>query len=200
MLLNGVRWDEARSLAMTCGRNREPDERQDPANTTMGERKMPVSLRESLNEITNPANLDASVKEIFEVMLGASCGREDGELKPEADWVTAVVGFGGVLSGACVFRSGGQAARRVAERMTGVAFAEVDDTVKDGIGELCNMLAGSWKGKVPELAAHCGLSVPAVITGREYELHVQAPEFRLRHVYGFDGVRFEVTILCDGIA
>jgi chemotaxis protein CheX len=61
------------------------------------------------------------------------------------------------------------------------------------------MLAGSWKGKVPELAAHCGLSVPAVITGRNYNLHVQAPEFRLQHVYAFDGMKFEVTILCDGL-
>ena len=51
----------------------------------------------------------------------------------------------------------------------------------------------------PELAAHCGLSVPAVITGCDYRLHVQAPEFRLHHVYAFDGTRFEVTILCDGL-
>ena len=48
------------------------------------------------------------------------------------------------------------------------------------IGEICNMLAGTWKGKVPELAANCGLSVPAVITGRDYNLHVQAPEFQLQ--------------------
>ena len=70
--------------------------------------------------------------------------------------------------------------------MTGMEFHEVDDTVKDGIGEICNMLAGAWKGKVPELAANCGLSVPAVITGRDYRLHVQAPEFQLHHAYRFD--------------
>ena len=47
--------------------------------------------------------------------------------------------------------------------MTGMIghFDAMDDTVKDGIGEICNMLAGAWKGKVPELAANCGLSVPA---------------------------------------
>ncbi|HWE87548.1 MAG TPA: chemotaxis protein CheX [Terracidiphilus sp.] len=165
----------------------------------MGDKGTPVSLRESLSEIADPRNLDACVMEVFELMLGANCRREDGDLEPEADRVTAVVGLGGILSGACVFRSGGEAARHVAALMTGMEFAAVDDTVKDGIGELCNMLAGSWKGKVPELAARCGLSVPAVITGSNYELHVQAPEFRLRHVYAFDGVRFEVTILCDGI-
>jgi chemotaxis protein CheX len=78
-------------------------------------------------------------------------------------------------------------------------FTEVDDIVKDAIGEMCNILAGAWKGKVPDLAANCGLSVPAVITGRDYHLHVQAPEFRLVHSYRFDDASFEVTIVCDGI-
>jgi chemotaxis protein CheX len=61
------------------------------------------------------------------------------------------------------------------------------------------MLAGAWKGKVPDLAANCGLSIPAVITGRDYNLHVQAPEFTLHHTYKFDGASFEVTIICDGL-
>jgi chemotaxis protein CheX len=163
------------------------------------ENGMPLSLRESLGEIADPRNLDATVEEICQMMLGVNCQRSAGRLEDEAERVTAVVGFGGLLSGACLFRSGGSAACALAAHMTGMEFTEVDDTVKDAIGEICNMLAGSWKGKVPELAANCGLSVPAVITGRDYNLHVQAPEFRLQHVYGFDGVRFEVTILCDGV-
>jgi len=199
MLLNGARWDGARALAMTCGPQRIAGLAAGAERDGRGETSMPVSLRESLSEIANPQNLDLSVEEVFQLMLGVGCRRVEGALEPEAESVTAVVGFGGVLSGACVYRSGGEAARRVAERMTGMEFAEIDDTVKDGIGELCNMLAGSWKGKVPELAARCGLSVPAVITGRDYRLHVQAPEFRLQHIYEFSGVRFEVTILCDGI-
>ena len=83
--------------------------------------------------------------------------------------------------------------------MAGMEFTEVDDTVKDAIGEVCNMLAGTWKGKVPELASRCDLSVPAVITGRDYKLRVQAPEFTLRHGYRFDDAFFDVTILCDGL-
>ena len=30
-------------------------------------------------------------------------------------------------------------------------------------------------------------------------LHVQAPEFKLKHVYAFDAAQFEVTIVCDGL-
>ncbi len=163
---------------------------------------MTLSLRESVHLISDPRNLDASVEEVFRLMLGVNCRRELGlapaaETEPES--VTAVVGFGGLLSGACVFRSGGSAAIKIAAHMTGMEFSEIDDTVKDGIGEICNMLAGAWKGKVPGLAANTGLSVPAVITGRDYHIHVQAPEFKLHHTYRFDDASFEVTILCDGL-
>lgn len=160
---------------------------------------MAASMRACLNEIADPRNLDGTVEEVFHKMLGADCRRGPSELGRELEWVTAVVGFGGSLSGACVLRCGGRTARALAERMTGMPFAEIDGTVKDAAGEICNMIAGSWKGKVPELAAHCGLSVPAVITGQDYRVHVQAPEFQLQHVYAFDGMGFEVTILCDGL-
>ena len=160
---------------------------------------MAVSLRESVQLVSDPRNLDASVEEVFQMMLGVDCRRESLPAEPEPESVTAVVGFGGLLSGACVFRSGRRAALKIAAHMTGMEFAEIDDTVKDGIGEVCNMLAGAWKGKVPELAANCGLSVPAVITGRDYNLHVQAPEFQLNHFYRFDESSFAVTIVCDGL-
>ena len=160
---------------------------------------MALSLRESAHLVSDPRNLDASVEEVFHLMLGVDCRREALPAAIEAETVSAVVGFGGVLSGACVFRTGGSAAMKIATRMTGMEFAEVDDTVKDGIGEICNMLAGAWKGKVPNLAANCGLSVPTVITGRDYRIHVQAPEFQLRHFYRFEDACFELTIVCDGM-
>lgn len=164
---------------------------------------MVVSLRDSLDLVTDPRNLDASVDEVFQLMLGVECSRDADAtavvVPPAVESVTAVVGFGGLLSGACVVRMSAEAARMVAGAMTGIDFSEVDNTVKDAMGEICNMLAGTWKGKVPELSAHCGLSVPAVITGRDYNLHVQAPEFQLLHSYRFHSHRFAVTIVCDGL-
>ena len=185
MLLNGVRF-AAIARARGGGINEM-------------EQTMAVSLRESVQVVSDPQNLDGSVDEVFQMMLGVNCVRIPGPLETEPESVTAVVGFGGLLSGACVFKCGSSAARKIAAHMTGMEFEEIDDIVKDGIGEICNMLAGAWKGKVPNLAANCGLSVPAVITGRDYNLHVQAPEFQLRHAYQFEDAGFEVTIVCDGL-
>jgi len=160
---------------------------------------MALSLRESVHLVSDPGNLDASVDEVFKLMLGVTCKRIAAPAASESESVTAVVGFGGQLSGACVFRAGASAAIKIAARMTGMEFTEVDDTVKDGIGEICNMLAGAWKGKFPGLAAHCGLSIPTVITGRDYNLRVQAPQFQLHHAYLFEDACFAVSIVCDGL-
>ncbi len=184
MILNGVR-AAAIARAPVAGRGLE--------------KGMAVSLRESMDKVSDPRNLDGSVEEVFHLMLGIDCERLSGPAAPGQESVTAVVGFGGVLSGACVFRTSGITALEIASRMTGMEFNEIDDTVKDGIGEICNMLAGAWKGKVPELSANCGLSVPAVITGRDYKLHVQAPEFQLNHTFRFNEHSFSVTIICDGL-
>jgi len=161
---------------------------------------MECSLRESMHLVSEPKNLDASVEEVFRLMLGINCQRSIGQVEiSEPESVTAVVGFGGLLSGACVFRSGASTAIKIAAHMTGMEFETVDETVEDGIGEICNMLAGAWKSKVPDLAVHCDLSIPAVITGRDYKIHVQAPEFKLHHTFTFDDASFEVTIVCDGL-
>jgi chemotaxis protein CheX len=160
---------------------------------------MGLSLRENMHMVADPHHLDASVDEVFNLMLGVACEQVPETAIDEPETITAVVGFGGLLSGACVFRSGGSAALNIAAKLTGMEFPEIDDTVKDAIGEICNMVAGAWKGKVPELSANCGLSIPAVITGRDYNIHVQAPEFRLHHTYRFEDTVFDVTIICDGL-
>ena len=67
---------------------------------------MAVSLRESVERVSDPRNLDASVEEVFRLMLGIECRREAGLVVADQESVTAVVGFGGLLSGACVFRCG----------------------------------------------------------------------------------------------
>ena len=185
MLLNGVRHSGHATAA--DGPDRD------------GGRGMALSLRSSVDQIADPASLDEAVHEVVRLVLGAECTADTSPSGRTGESVTAVVGFGGILSGACVLKCSARDAMGIAAQMTGSVMNAIDDTVQDAIGEVCNILAGAWKGKVPELAAHCGLSVPAVISGRDYNLHVQAPEFLVRHNYVFADVHFEVTIVCDGL-
>lgn len=170
---------------------------------TTGRGEIKMTLKDSMHVVADPENLNKSVQEVFETMLGVQCRYEDGAAamaEPQVRVsVTAVVGFGGILSGACVIRCDSVAARTMAACMTGMEFETVDDVVKDAIGEICNMLAGTWKSKIPDLAANCGLSVPAVITGSDYNLHVQAPEFKICKTYAFNDTLFELIIFCDAL-
>src|ERR1700682_1117899 len=117
MVLNGIR--------MGAGRW--------PGSPLKMERTMTQSLRENLHLVSDPRNLDASVDEVFHMMLGVNCALIEQVAIEEAETITAVVGFGGLLSGACVFRSGATAALAIAAKLTGMDFPELDDTVKDAI-------------------------------------------------------------------
>jgi chemotaxis protein CheX len=121
------------------------------------EQNMTQTLRDSVHLVADPKNLDASVDKVFRLMLGVARERVDGPLSSADESVTAVVGFLGILSGARAFACAAEAAMKVAVHLRVVEFSELDDTVKDGISEICNLLAGTWKGRVPELAANCGL-------------------------------------------
>lgn len=162
---------------------------------------MTLTLRDSAHLVSDPENLTSSVLEVFEMMLGipreSMASGLPGLSLGTTESVTAVVGFGGILSGACVITCDESSARQIAARMTGMEFDTLDDVVKDAIGEVCNMVAGAWKSRVPELAASCGLSVPAVISGHDYNLHMQSPEFILHQVYRFEQTTFKVSIVCD---
>ncbi len=146
--------------------------------------------------------LDTAVAEVFELMMGVPCA----PLAPSADSqiagmeaaVTAVVGLAGALSGTCVLRMGEPAVLRLAELMTGAPMSAFDRIVKDALGEACNMLAGAWKGKLA-ISPACMLSVPAVISGSNYEFHLPKPAFHLDRTYGFDGHRFTFCIDCVGL-
>jgi chemotaxis protein CheX len=141
-------------------------------------------------------HLDQTVEEVFSMMMGIACTPSDNPVVPSNE-VTAVVGLAGALSGALVINVTDAAALRIAGALMGVPAAEVDDMVKDSIGEVCNMLAGGWKGRFPQLASECMLSVPTIVTGKDYRLHIQKPCLRIERNYTFESYLLSVSILCE---
>lgn len=160
---------------------------------------MATPARELIHESPHTVNMDEAVDEIFRLMMGMACVPVENRVPVGTETITAVIGLAGAMSGACMMLCDQQTALRMAECMVGVRPEEMDATVKDAIGEVCNMVAGAWKGKHPVLASGCMLSTPAVVTGTNYELHMQRPEFRLDRNYRFEEFVFSVTIICESI-
>ena len=160
---------------------------------------MAAPVRELLQESVHALHLDDAVDEVFRLMMGASCLRVEERVAEGTETITAVIGLAGAMSGACTLRCGLDTALRMAECMVGTRPLELDAMVKDAIGEVCNMVAGAWKGKHAVLAGGCMLSTPAVVTGTNYQLHMQQQEFRIDHTYRFEENMLRISIICESI-
>jgi chemotaxis protein CheX len=138
--------------------------------------------------------LAMATSEVFEIMVGTSLASatEEGPLLV-ADF-TAMVGIAGNLCGVVVLRTSSESAKRMAAKMLGCDEAGVGENVQDAFGEICNMIAGSFKAKIAGLADGCGLSVPTVISGKDYALHSLANGERFEVLFSFEGKPLSVTI------
>ncbi|HTD54148.1 MAG TPA: chemotaxis protein CheX [Silvibacterium sp.] len=143
--------------------------------------------------------LDEAVEEVFHLMTGVHCLPVSECPVEEREMISAVIGLAGALSGICVLCSGEKVALRMAEILTGIATPRLNDTVKDAIGEICNMIAGAWKGRLPSLSSECMLSTPTIISGTNYQIHNQRPDFRIERFYSFNGNSFAFTVLSESV-
>jgi chemotaxis protein CheX len=106
--------------------------------------------------------------------------------------------------GACVLITGAwqgavrvdcswELARLAAARFMAVAPDDVAvEQVRDAMGELANMSAGSVK---PLLPAPCQLSLPSVADGTDYTLTVPQGEVLLERGFEYDGEPLRITVL-----
>lgn len=110
-----------------------------------------------------------SVDEVFDMMLGmkvAPCASNGFRYE-----VTSMVGLAGALCGLLMVRCSNETAANLTCRMLGTDSVDSQDDVHDALGEICNMVAGSFKSKIPGLSDGCMLSVPTTVTGSDYQIH-----------------------------
>jgi len=153
-----------------------------------------------LEDVLSPWSIeraDEAVAEVFGSMLGMAVTVLDGGSVHNAgtDDRTAVVGLSGAMRGSCELRMSSLAAGMISSAMLGGTPEDKDeDSLDDAVGELCNMLAGGWKDRLPMLAEKCLLAPPTVISGRNYKLHWTSPTAKMSRCYGFDGQVLMLTI------
>jgi chemotaxis protein CheX len=135
-----------------------------------------------------PALLDLSTREVFVVMLGSQLAEPVEPFSGEGIDVTSMVGLAGEMCGVMSVRCSAQAAALMASKMLGVETGTTAPEMWDALGEICNMIAGDFKHKIAGLGDSCMLSVPTVISGRDYTLHSMT-----------DSGKFEINLLFEGL-
>jgi len=71
---------------------------------------------------------------------------------------------------------------------------EVDNDSWDAPGEIANMIAGNFKGKLSGVGNHCMLSVPTIIVGSDYETRSLGGGNMIEVVFEFEGKPLWVTL------
>ena len=119
----------------------------------------------ALNEATN---------EVFSTMLMMEVKTQDSFVKDEknvsTDLISSLHFFGDRYMGKIAVFSSAAVACNIANSMLGTDTTVVDDEVKDGMGELVNMIAGVAKVKLTDTLGDMHLLTPWVIAGRHLSI------------------------------
>ena len=84
--------------------------------------------------------------------------------------VSGMIGMAGLYRGMLAIHAPTDVALAITGSFLGMEPAEVDDDVRDAIGELANMLAGSIKHLLSDQGSDIKLSIPSTICGRDYRV------------------------------
>lgn len=137
-------------------------------------------------------------REVFDVMVGTSLTVPAEPLPPLVPDFAAMVGIAGSLCGLVSVRTTTECARRIAAKMLGDDDVGAAEAAQDAFGEVCNMIAGSFKGRISGLADACALSVPTVIFGRDFKLFSLARGEHHEVTFEFEGKLLSVSLDLQG--
>jgi chemotaxis protein CheX len=149
---------------------------------------------EQISESLIRENITRAVGNVFKTMLnrpvlfheplpGAEAVR-----RVTTPQVVGTVGFVGDVSGLIYLYLGEAFAIQFTGHVLGLSEFELrtggDEVVNDAIGELTNMVAGSFKSALCDAGYPCKLAIPSILRGRN--LCVEAISSAQRHLYQFD--------------
>ncbi len=119
------------------------------------------------------AKITSATTEIFSTMLMMEVAPEaplNGDDKSTTSNLSGIIGLSGLFKGMLAIHTSDTIAKTITSNFLGMDVDEVDDDVKDAIGELANMLAGSIKMALSDNGKDIKLSVPSAICGANYRL------------------------------
>lgn len=116
--------------------------------------------------------LAEDVREIFSSMVGVD---DITYMAPQMDLtshfkecLTAMVGLAGSHSGLVSIHVPWPLALFFTSQMLGMEVTEIDDDVTDAMGEIANMITGSFKQHLSKGGKDIQLSTPSVVNGSDY--------------------------------
>lgn len=146
------------------------------------------------------SSLVLAIEEVFETMLATPLVRQPivaGPTNVPAN-VVATVAFAGHRRGLVVVYSSIAAARAITGSMLGIPVEDVNGEVPDAMGEVANMVAGTFRNRLAAFEPSSDISVPTVTIGTEFATLYSSAVQRTRCPFDMQGEAISVELILTG--
>jgi chemotaxis protein CheX len=147
-------------------------------------------------EQARPALVNA-LQDIFSTMYSEELEVTAHEQVTDTPRISSMIGFGGVWSGFVALHFSKTMACNLTAGLLGVPADEIDETVRDTVAELANMVGGGLRNQLSTRGDVFKLALPSVVEGLEYSTHGPAgsQELLLGAITG--SYRFKVQLVLE---
>jgi chemotaxis protein CheX len=133
------------------------------------------------------------VGDVFRTMLNVEVTPEHQPWTPRSGDITAAIFFAGSWMGAALVECTEEQARIWTRRLLSIAEpAEINDDVRDAMGEIVNMIGGNLKSVLP---GGVGLSMPSVVEGKQYSMQICGTNMTDRQCFHSADGAFGITLV-----
>ncbi|HEY5672096.1 MAG TPA: chemotaxis protein CheX [Malonomonas sp.] len=142
-------------------------------------------------------HLITATQEIFSsmIMLDVAAGEPFKRSKETLkNSVSGIIGLTGTSKALLSIHLPNTMAIDVTTAFLGMEVQEVDEDVRDAIGELANMLGGNLKTALDPAGSNVQLSMPSVVYGEEYAIDSLADAITVTVPFDLDGKTFLVEL------
>src|ERR1700676_3766091 len=119
----------------------------------------------------------AATLEVFGTMLGIEAEASEPSpgttVESQDHSVVSLLGITGEWTGSGGLCCSADCARWIASQMLFSEYPEVNDEVRDAVGEITNMIVGNFKNNISDQTGTLAMSTPTVVFGREMRATIQ---------------------------
>ena len=137
-----------------------------------------------------------SVEEIASSMLfkEIKVGTPSQEASSMSVDISALIGMGGGLQGSLRLAAPEKTALVLLETLSGEKFSAINTDVKDGFGEMANMIAGGIQLRIQEFLGKIRISPPLMIVGKGHRTRLDRRSTLVIQELSIDGCSFFLEI------
>lgn len=143
-------------------------------------------------------SLTDAVKEVFTSMLGTEISIWEEQTEPVLptphDGVLSIIGLAGQWVGSGVLFCQSRTACDLSTRLLMTEVTEVNDDVRDAIGEITNMVIGNFKNCLESETVEVRISTPTVIDGTHLKARNLSSEFTVSTWFAYEEHMFLVEV------